>query len=59
MVSVKTAQLCCCSRKAAIDNMQRDGHGYILIKLLYLSNGGLDLACRFASPSKMVTFENC
>lgn len=30
--SVATAQLCCCSRKAAIDNMKTDEHGHPAIK---------------------------
>lgn len=35
MVSMETTQLCCCSRKAAIDSMQKSGHGgYVSTRLL-------------------------
>ena len=32
MVSVPTNQVCCCSVKAATDNTQTDGCGYVPIK---------------------------
>lgn len=31
-ISITATQLCCCSTKAAIDNKQINGHGYVPIK---------------------------
>ena len=43
MVSVAATQLCCCSMKAATDNMQRNEGGHVL---LTETNDRADVHCK-------------
>lgn len=40
MVSVAATQLCCCSRKVAIDNTEMRGYGCIPIQCIYKNKVG-------------------
>lgn len=44
MISVVAAQLCHCSVKATLENMEINEHGYISVKLYLQKGDRLDLA---------------